>query len=77
MIKPGTTVKFVKMPDWVSKLPQRSRKVFQFCLGRTYQVDEIDENGLCVLDVSADVDPRFGGYLNDIHLEPEFLLEVQ
>jgi hypothetical protein len=45
-------------------------------LGRTYRIAEIDPNGLFVLDVSGDVDDRFGGSMNDIRLEAEFLREV-
>ena len=76
MIQLGSTVRFVKMPDWVAKLPDESRRVFEFCLGRTYRIEEIDGQGLFVLDVSADVDHRFGGFRNDIRLEAEFLEEV-
>jgi hypothetical protein len=44
-----------------------------FCLGRAYRVSEIDANGLLVLDVSEDIDHRFGGFKNDIRLEAEFV----
>ena len=77
MIKPGSKVRFVRMPEWVAELPEESRRVFEFCLGRTYRVEEIDMHGLFVLDVSADIDQRFGGFMNDIRLEPEYLEEVE
>jgi hypothetical protein len=77
MIQPGSTVRFVKMPDWVARLPIESQCVFEFCLGREYRVEEIDERGLFVLGVSVDVDERFGGFRNDIRLEAEFLEEVE
>lgn len=76
MIKQGSTVRFVKLPEWVAKLPVDSRRVFELCLGRTYRIEEIDAKGLCALDVSADIDDRFGGFMNDIRLEVEFLEEV-
>ena len=76
MIEPGSTVRFSKMPDWVATLPEESRRVFQFCLGRTYRISEIDAHGLFVLNVSPDIDGRFGGYGNDIRLEAEFLEEL-
>ena len=76
MIQPGSTVRFAKMPDWVANLPAESRRVFEFCFGRTYRIEEIDEHGLFVLDVRADIDDRFGGIMNDIRLEAEFLEEV-
>ena len=61
------------MPKRVVKLPSESRRVFEFCFGRAYRIEEIDAQGLFVLDVSADVDERFGGFMNDIRLEAEFL----
>ena len=76
MIKVGSHVIFAVMPPWVTELPEESRRVFRFCLGRTYRVEEIDVHGLMVLDVSADIDHRFGGRFNDIRLEAGFLREV-
>ncbi len=76
MIQPGSIVRFAKMPDWVAQLPGESRRVFEFCLGRAYRINEIDSQGLFVLDVSADLDGRFGGLMNDIRLEAEFLEEI-
>ena len=76
MIGAGSMVRFVKMPVWVSELPPESKRVFEFCLGRVYRVDEIDQRGLLVLDVSENIDKRFGGFGNDIRLEPEFLDEI-
>ncbi len=76
MIQPSSKVRFVKMPEWVSLLPDESRRVFEFCLGRTYRIKEIDKQGFFVLDVSTDIDELFGGVQNDIRLEAEFLVEV-
>jgi len=73
MIHPGSLVRFARMPHWVVDLPEESRRVFEYCLGRVYRVEEVDAHGLYVLDVSADVDERFGGFRNDIRLEAEFL----
>lgn len=73
MIKAGDTVIFKVLPPWVDGLPEESRRVFQFCLGRSYRVAEIDSQGLFVLDVSKDIDHRFGGFMNDIRLEEEYL----
>lgn len=76
MIQPGSTVRFARMPEWVAQLPKESRRVFEFCLGRTYRIEEIDRHGLFVLDVSPDIDKPFGGFRNDLRLEAEFLEEV-
>ena len=77
MIQAGSIVRFAKMPEWVAQLPEESQRVFKFCLGRTYRIEEIDPQGFYVLDVHADVDQRFGGFMNDIRLEAEFLEEVR
>ena len=76
MIQPGSVVRFSKMPEWVAGLPDESRRVFEFCFGRIYRIEEIDTQGLLVLDVGADVDGRFGGFNNDLRLEAEFLEEI-
>ena len=69
----GATVKFARMPEWVIQLPEESRRVFEFCLGRSYRVREIACHGLLVLDLGAEVESRFGGFGNEIRLEAEFL----
>lgn len=76
MIRAGTWVVFETMPAWVVTLPKESQRVFRFCLGRTYRVEEVDEKGVMILDVSGDIDHRFGGFMNDIRLEPQYLREV-
>ncbi len=76
MIGVGSKVKFAVMPPWATSLPEESQRVFRFCLGKTYSVGEIDAHGLYVLDVSVDIDHRFGGYMNDIRMEQEYLIEV-
>jgi len=50
--------------------------LFEFCLGRSYRVEDVDEHGHFILDVSADIDQRFGGSQNDIRIEAEFLEEL-
>jgi len=72
-MKPGDMVVFWKMPDWVDRLPKESQRVFKACLGKTLRIDEIDANGLFILDVSLAIDKRFGGFMNDIRLEAEYL----
>ena len=72
-IKPGDWVTLTVLPPWVDKLPPESQAVFRYCLGRTFPVDEIDEQGFLVLDVKAEVDSLFGAYMNDLRVEPEFV----
>ncbi|MEL6525628.1 MAG: hypothetical protein AAFQ07_07955 [Chloroflexota bacterium] len=55
--------------------------VFEYCLGHTYPVVETETKDdvalIYVLDISADVDEKFGGYQNDIRLEAVFLKIVK
>ena len=73
MARAGDLVRLEFLPTWVSGLPEESQRVFRYCVGRTYRVEEIDKDGLLVLDVSHDIDARFGGFMNDIRVEPEFV----
>jgi hypothetical protein len=73
VIKAGDWVTLAKLPTWVSELPSESQEVIRFCLGRTFRVEEIDERGQVVLDVSQEADQRFGGFRNDIRVEPEYV----
>jgi hypothetical protein len=75
MVQPGDWVRLIALPERLGSLPEESQQVFRFCLGRTYRVDELDPWGHLVLDVSPDIDHRFGGYMNDIRVEQE-LVEV-
>ena len=70
----GQWVTFSTMPSWVSRLPQQSQDVFAYCFGRRYRIEDITPDGMLVLDVSADVDHEFGGFMNDIRVEPECVL---
>jgi hypothetical protein len=57
----------------VSDLAPTSQAVFRACVGLSFAVAETDHNGLVVLDVSPTVDPIFGGYKNDIRVEPRWV----
>ena len=73
MVRVGELVRLIALPGGVATMPPESRAVFGFCLGRTYCVVERDSQGLYVLDVSADIDARFGGFMNDLRVEAEYL----
>jgi len=75
MPKIGQRVRLATLPPWVADLPQESQRVFEFCVGRVFPVVEIEQHGLLVLDASQDVDVRFGGFMNDIRVEPGFVAE--
>jgi hypothetical protein len=71
--KIGDRVILKTLPAFVGKLPEESQSIFKFCVGRVYRIVEIDCQGLFVLDVSGDIDKRFGGFANDIRVEKEYL----
>ncbi len=54
----------VRRPTWVSQMPRNTRSVVNWCVGRTFTVIGIDENGLIGLDLGAEVEMRFGGFQN-------------
>jgi len=60
-------VRFVRLPDWVATI--ESREIFEFCLGKVFPSDGLDEHGHVCLDVSEVCDPKFGGFMNEIRLE--------
>ena len=74
--KAGDIVCLARMPAWVDELKEESGRVFRHCIGKNYRITEIDQHGHFVLDVSKDVDALFGGYMNDIRLEAEYLEKV-
>lgn len=76
-IRVGQIVAFSTVPKWVADLPPKTQQIFQFCRGKPYKVVDIDPNGLLVLDVSQDVDKKFGGRFNDLRIEPEHVEEIK
>lgn len=75
-IHAGDRVILQVLPEWVSKLPRRSQRVFKFCVGKRYRVSAIEANGCLALDVSQDVDRRFGGFMNELYVEPRYVRRV-
>jgi hypothetical protein len=71
VIRAGDWVILKTLTSWVAKLTPDSQQMFAFCVGRAFRVDATDEHGHLVLDVSAEVDARFGGYMNDIRVDAE------
>ena len=72
-MKRGDRVVLQVLPPWIGDLPEESQQAFRLCVGRVYEVTEVDANGLVVLDVSADVDPVLGGAMHDLRVESEFV----
>lgn len=68
-----TYARLRQAPPWADQLPEQSRAIVHYCVGKIFPVDGYTEEGDIILDVSAEVDDRFGGYANDLRVEPEYL----
>lgn len=53
-----------------------SQVVFRHCLGKAFNVEFVDKNGLLCLDVSREADARFGGRCNSILVEPRCVVRL-
>jgi hypothetical protein len=69
----GSWVRLTTLPPWTERMPEESQRVIRHCVGRVFRVDEITPEGLLVLDVSAEVDPVFGGTGNDLRVETDLV----
>ena len=72
-IRVGDEVVLKSIPPWVNKLSKVSQEIFKYCVGRSFRVEEINEHNLLILDIKDDVDKVFGGYMNDIRVESEYV----
>jgi len=68
----GSLAALSRVPEWVAGMPPESRRLFNLCVGRPLPVEEVDANGLVVLDASV-FDPDVGDSYNDIRVEAELL----
>jgi len=68
----GSNATLSELPAWVTGLPEESQRLFRLCVGVPLPVDEVDGNGLIVLDASR-FDSELGGQFNDIRVEAELL----
>lgn len=67
--KVGDKVVLVTVPKGIDGMPLETKRAFELCLNRAYDISDITEEGLIVLDVSKDVDPILGGRFNDLRVE--------
>jgi hypothetical protein len=54
-------------------MPPETRRVIDHCVGKAFRIAGIEDGVLYVLDVSGEVDARFGGFANDVRVEDEYL----
>jgi hypothetical protein len=59
------------MPPQASSSAEETRRILRFAVGRTFRVTEPGSHGLVGLDVSPDVDRKFGGFMHEIWVEEE------
>jgi hypothetical protein len=66
----GDLVRIVKVPSWLGQLPENSRQLFLECLDKVFTVEEIENDGVLVLDVSSVGVPLLGGTRHTIMVDP-------
>ncbi len=76
-LKAGDRVVLMTVPPRVDELPAETQRLFHLCVDRPCEVVEVDANGLVVLDVGDDVDDTFGGFKNNIRVEPKYVRWVR
>jgi hypothetical protein len=62
-----------RMPPSAAGTAEDTRTILRFSVGKTFRVTETTTDGLVGLDVSPDVDHKFGGFMHEIWVEPEHL----
>jgi len=70
---PGDWVRLARRPQWADRMPPETQQIIDACVGKVFRIGEVAAGGLYVLDVSDEIDARFGGCLNDLRVEAEFL----
>lgn len=73
----GQNVRLVSLPNWLAQLPEESREVFRACLGGTFPVEEIEADGVLVLNVSRVAVPLFGGHRHVIMVDPANVAPIE
>lgn len=77
MIRPGDWVMMPALPPLGVAAARRVAGRLRALRRPPYRVAEITPDGQLVLDVSGDIDARFGGYQNDLRVEPELVRPVE
>jgi hypothetical protein len=72
----GERVRLARRPAWADRMPPETQRIIDHCVGKTFRIDDIAPGDLYVLDVSVEVDARFGGFANDLRVEAEYLEPV-
>ena len=66
----GDSVRVEKAPAWLGKLPAESQRLFLACVGKVFPIEEIEGDGVLVLDVSSVGVPLLGGTRHIIMVDP-------
>lgn len=61
----------MRLPSWLPQLPETSQVLFSACLGKVFAVEEVEQDGVLVLDVSRVGVPLLGGTRHIIMVDPE------
>ena len=76
MAKPGDWVILKTLPSWIDDVPKETQDLLRFCLVRRLKVEKVDQNGCLVLLVGKEADNRFGGTMNDIRIEEQYVVRA-
>ena len=72
----GDRVRLREIPPWVQELAiQDIQKIYQYALGRTFQVARIDDTGKLELWIYPPENP-LGEQVDVLHVEPEYVDRV-
>jgi hypothetical protein len=66
----GDSVRIEMAPSWLGKLPAESQRLFLACVGKVFLIEEIESDGVLVLDVSSVGVPLLGGHRHIIMVDP-------
>lgn len=66
----GQRVRIASLPSWFGQLPEESKEVFMACLGGVFPIEEIERDGVLVLNASPVAVPRFGGHRHVLMVDP-------
>lgn len=66
----GDEVRVEKAPAWLEQLPEESQRIFLTCVGKIFTIEELESDGVLVLDVSRVGVPLLGGTRHIIMVDP-------
>lgn len=72
----GDWVRLIRRPAWAEGMQLQVQQVIDACVGGAFRIDDVapgPQGELYVLLLGEDIDARFGGFMNDLRVEAEYL----